>query len=52
LAHIHVDTDQDAVAWVTGRAKTQEAADKAASLARETEHVKAVHSDIKVEKAD
>lgn len=50
LARIHVDTDKDGVVWLTGSAKTQEAADKAESIARETEHVKTVHSDIKVEK--
>jgi hyperosmotically inducible protein len=50
LARIHVDTDKDGVVWLTGSAVTQEVADKAASLARETEHVKTVHSDIKVEK--
>jgi osmotically-inducible protein OsmY len=35
-----------------GSARTQEAADKAASIARETEHVKSVHSDIKIQKDD
>ena len=51
LARIHVDTDSDGVVWLTGSAKTREAADMAESIARETEHVKAVHSDIKVESA-
>jgi len=50
MARIHVDTDKDGVVWLTGSARTQEAADKAASIARETEHVKTVHSDVKVEK--
>ena len=50
MARIHVDTDKDGVVWLTGSARTQEAADKAASIARETEHVKSVHSDVKVEK--
>ncbi len=50
LARIHVDTDKDGVVWLTGSAVTQEAADKAASIARDTENVKRVHSDIKVEK--
>src|SRR6202049_1897146 len=49
LARVHVDTDKDGVVWLTGSAKTQEAADKATSIARETEHVKTVHSDIKIE---
>ena len=50
MARIHVDTDKDGVVWLTGSARTQEAADKAASIARETEHVKTVHSDVKIEK--
>jgi len=49
LARVHVDTDKDGVVWLTGTAKTQEAADKAAYIARETEHVKSVHSDIRIE---
>ena len=52
LGRIHVDTDKDGVVWLTGSARTQEAADKAASIARDTEHVKAVHNDIKVKKDD
>jgi hyperosmotically inducible protein len=50
MARIHVDTDKDGVVWLTGSAGTQEAADKAESIARETEHVKRVHSDVKVVK--
>lgn len=52
LGRIHVDTDKDGVVWLTGSARTQEAADKAASIARESEHVTAVHNDIKVRKDD
>ena len=51
LARIHVDTDADGVVWLSGTARTQEAADRAVALARETEHVKSVHSDIRI-KAD
>src|SRR5579862_4142087 len=51
MARIHVDTDKDGVVWLTGSAKTQEAADTAVSIARQTEHVRSVHSDIRV-KAD
>src|SRR6202043_2093381 len=50
MGRIHVDTDKNGVVWLTGSARTQEAADKAESIARETEHVKRVHSDVKVEK--
>jgi hyperosmotically inducible periplasmic protein len=52
LGRIHVDTDKDGVVWLTGTARTREAADKAESIARETEGVKAVHSKIKIKKDD
>src|SRR5579872_7286302 len=52
MGRIHVDTDKDGVVWLTGSARTQEAADKAVSIARDTEHVKTVHSDIKILKDD
>ena len=52
LGRIHVDTDKDGVVWLTGTARTQEAIDKAVSLARETEGVKRVHSDLKIKQDD
>jgi hyperosmotically inducible periplasmic protein len=52
LGRIHVDTDNNGVVWLTGSARSQEAADKAVSIARETEHVKTVHSDIKIQMDD
>jgi hyperosmotically inducible periplasmic protein len=52
LGRIHVDTDKDGVVWLSGSASTQEAADKAEAIARETEGVKAVHSQIKIKKDD
>jgi hyperosmotically inducible protein len=52
LGNIHVDTDANGVVWLHGTAHTQEAADKAAAIARETEGVKAVKSRIKVKKDD
>jgi hyperosmotically inducible periplasmic protein len=48
LERIHVDTDTNGVVWLTGSVRTQEAADKIVSVARETDRVTAVHSDIKV----
>jgi hyperosmotically inducible protein len=36
LGRIHVDTDKDGVVWLSGSARTQEAIDKAVSIARET----------------
>ena len=52
LGNIHVDTDADGVVWLQGTAHTQEAADKAVAIARETDGVKGVHSRIKVKKDD
>src|SRR5450432_4353644 len=52
LGRIHVDTDKDGVVWLSGSARTQEAIDKAMSIARETEGVKDVHNHIKIKKDD
>jgi len=52
LGRIHVDTDKDGVVWLSGHARTQEAIDKAASIAHETEGVKEVRNHIKVKKDD
>jgi len=49
LTRIHVDTDEAGVVWLTGTAKSQEAADEAVNMARSTEHVTSVHSDIRIE---
>src|SRR5208283_1134533 len=48
LGRIHVDTDQNGIVWLTGTARSQEAIDKAVSLARDTEHVKSVHNNLTV----
>jgi len=48
LAHIRVDTDENGVVWLSGSTHSQEAADKAVELARDTEGVKDVHSHITV----
>lgn len=52
LGRIHVDTDQNGVVWLTGSARSQEAVDKAISIARDTEHVKHVHSDLAIRQDD
>ena len=52
LGRIHVDTDKDGVVWLRGSARTQEAIDKAVSIARETNGVKDVHNHIKIKKDD
>ena len=52
LGRIHVDTDKDGVVWLSGSARTQEAIDKAVSIARDTNGVKDVHNHIKIKKDD
>jgi hyperosmotically inducible protein len=48
LIRIQVDTDKAGVVWLSGEADSQEAVDEASSIARGTEGVVAVKSDIKI----
>ncbi len=48
LADLRVDTDDHGVVWLRGTAKSEEAADKAIEIARNTEGVTSVKSDIRV----
>jgi hyperosmotically inducible protein len=50
LTHIRVDTDRNGIVVLSGSAKTKEDADKAASIARETEGVTLVQNNIKIKK--
>ena len=50
LATVHVDTDKDGMVWMSGTAKTQEDVDRAVSIAKNTEGVKSVKNDIKVQR--
>jgi hyperosmotically inducible protein len=52
LAHIRVDTHGKGAVVLSGRVKTQEEADKAVSIARETEGVTSVKSKIRIKKDD
>lgn len=52
LGRIHVDTDKDGVVWLSGTARSQEAIDKAVSIAHDTDGVKDVHSRLKIKKDD
>ncbi len=52
LGRVHVDTDMDGVVWLTGSARSQEAIDKAVSIAMGTEHVKSVHNDLVIKQDD
>jgi hyperosmotically inducible protein len=51
LAHIKVDTDSTGAVVLSGKVKTQEEADKAVSIARETKGVTSVKSDIQIKNA-
>jgi hyperosmotically inducible periplasmic protein len=52
LGRIHVDTDESGVVWLSGSARSQEALERAMSIARETEGVKDVNSTLKVRQDD
>jgi hyperosmotically inducible protein len=52
VGRIHVDTDENGVVWLTGSARSQEAIDRAVSIARATEGVKDVKSTLKVRQDD
>ena len=52
LKHIKVDTDAKGAVVLRGRVKNQEEADRAVSIARETEGVTSVTSHIRIKKAD
>jgi hyperosmotically inducible protein len=52
LARIHVDTDKQGVVWLSGTVESQTVAANAVQIAKSTEGVRSVHSDIKVEKED
>jgi hyperosmotically inducible protein len=49
-AHIKVDTDNNGVVWMSGTANSQEEVNQAMTIARNTEGVKMVKSDLKVQK--
>ena len=52
LKHIKVDTDAKGAVVLGGKVKNQEEADKAVSIARETEGVTSVKSHIRIKKSD
>jgi hyperosmotically inducible periplasmic protein len=49
LTRIKVDTDENGVVWLSGRAPTQDASDLAAMVAKNTDGVNSVHNNISVE---
>lgn len=52
LVHIRVDTDNKGAVVLSGTARTREDAQKAVSIARKTEGVTSVKSDIQIKKDD
>ena len=48
VARIHVDTDANGIVYLSGTAQSQDAIDTAIRLARDTEHVRDVRSDLTV----
>jgi len=48
LRHLHVTTDSNGVVFLRGTVRTQDAADRAISIARGTDGVTDVHSTIRV----
>ena len=49
LTHIKVDTDEDGVVYLSGRAPNQDAVDMAAMIAKDTEGVTSVHNGIAIQ---
>ena len=49
LKHIKVDTDKDGIVWLSGTANTQAEIDQVLATARNTEGVKSVWSDLRIE---
>ena len=49
LTRVKVDTDENGVVWLSGKAPTKDASDLAAMIAKGTEGVTSVHNDIAVE---
>jgi hyperosmotically inducible protein len=49
LTRIKVDTDENGVVWLSGRAPTQDAVDMAGMIAKNTDGVASVHNDVAVQ---
>jgi osmotically-inducible protein OsmY len=49
LTRIKVDTDENGVVWLSGRAPTQDAVDLATMIAKSTEGVTSVHNDVAIQ---
>ena len=49
LTRIKVDTDENGVVWLSGRAPTKDAVDLAEMIAKNTDGVNSVHNDVVVQ---
>ena len=49
LTKIKVDTDENGVVWLSGKAPTADARDLAVQIAKNTDGVNSVHNDIAIE---
>src|SRR5450432_1403063 len=49
LTRIKVDTDENGVVWLSGRAPNQDAVDMAGMIAKDTNGVASVHNDVVVQ---
>jgi hyperosmotically inducible periplasmic protein len=49
LTRIKVDTDENGVVWLSGRAPTQDAVDMATLIAKDTEGVTSVHNGVAIQ---
>ena len=50
MKHVSVDTDKDGVVWLTGTVNNQAEMDKALTVARSTEGVKSVKSELTIQR--
>ena len=50
MGHIKVDTDKNGIVWMTGTANSQTEVNQAVAIAKNTEGVKSVHSELTVQK--
>ncbi len=50
LTNIQVDTDNNGVVWLSGKAPTKDASDLAEMIAKDTDGVRGVHNNIVVRK--
>src|ERR1700691_3578079 len=46
LSHVHDNTHDDGVVWLSGTAPTREASDRAETIAKEADGVRGVHNNI------